>query len=180
MLATPLEHIGMYGCAGAKLASTLGIPLKMGNEKLEAFWDANPATKSLKENLEKYWVTRGESKYLPAIDGRMLCTRKKSALLNTIFQSCGGIVMDYACCFLDMWLGGIKWKDRKPYYLYKGYVVRRIGYFHDEVEFECEDAIADEVARMIERAIEKAGQHLKLNVPLAGEGKVGVNWMETH
>lgn len=170
----------MYGCAGAKLASTLGIPLKMGNEKLEAFWDANPATKSLKENLEKYWVTRGQSKYLPAIDGRMLCTRKKSALLNTIFQSCGGIAMDYACCFLDMWLGGVKWKDRKPYYLYKGYVVRRIGYFHDEVEFECEDAIADEIGKMIEKAIEKAGQHLKLNVPLAGEGKVGVNWMETH
>lgn len=170
----------MYGCAGAKLASTLGIPLKMGNEKLEAFWEANPATKSLKENLEKYWLTRGESKYLPAIDGRMLCTRKKSALLNTIFQSCGGIVMDYACCFLDLWLGGIKWKDRKPYYLYKGYVVKRIGYFHDEVEFECEDGIADEVAKMIERAIEKAGEHLKLRVPLAGEGKVGVNWMETH
>lgn len=170
----------MYGCAGAKLASTLGIPLKMGNEKLEAFWEANPATKSLKENLEKYWLTRGESKYLPAIDGRMLCTRKKSALLNTIFQSCGGIVMDYACCFLDLWLGGVKWKDRKPYYLYKGYIVKRIGYFHDEVEFECEDGIADEVAKMIERAIEKAGEHLKLRVPLAGEGKVGVNWMETH
>lgn len=170
----------MYGCAGAKLASTLGIPLKMGNEKLEAFWEANPATKSLKENLEKYWLTRGESKYLPAIDGRMLCTRKKSALLNTIFQSCGGIVMDYACCFLDLWLGGVKWKDRKPYYLYRGYIVKRIGYFHDEVEFECEDGIADEVAKMIEKAIEKAGEHLKLRVPLAGEGKVGINWMETH
>lgn len=170
----------MYGCAGAKLASTLGIPVKMGNEKLEAFWEANPATKSLKENLEKYWLTRGESKYLPAIDGRMLCTRKKSALLNTIFQSCGGIVMDYACCFLDLWLGGVKWKDRKPYYLYKGYIVKRIGYFHDEVEFECEDGIADEVAKMIEKAIEKAGEHLKLRVPLAGEGKVGINWMETH
>lgn len=170
----------MYGCAGAKLASTLGIPVKMGNEKLEAFWDANPATKSLKENLEKYWVTRGESKYLPAIDGRMLCTRKKSALLNTIFQSCGGIAMDYACCFLDLWLGGIKWKDRKPYYLYKGFVVRRIGYMHDEVEFEAQEEIAYEIADLIEKAIEKAGEHLKLRVPLAGEGKVGKNWCEVH
>lgn len=88
--------------------------------------------------------------------------------------------MDYACCFLDMWLGGIKWKDRKPYYLYKGYVIRRIGYMHDEVEFECEEAIAKAVAEMIEKAIEKAGQHLKLNVELAGEGKVGANWKEVH
>lgn len=170
----------MYGCAGAKLASTLGIPLKMGTIKLEAFWDANPATKKLKENLEKYWETTGRSKYLPAIDGRMLCTRKKSALLNTIFQSCGGIAMDYALCFMDVWLGGLKWKDRKPYYLYKGYVVRRVAFVHDEAEFEAEDPIAEEVSKMIEKAIEKAGQHLKLKVPLAGEGQVGKNWKEVH
>ena len=41
--------------------------------------------------------------------------------------------MDYACCFLDSWLGEIHWDEkRRPYYLYKGYVVRRIGYVHDE------------------------------------------------
>lgn len=170
----------MYGCAGPKLAATLNIPVKMGNDKLEAFWEANPATKELKENLEKYWTTTGREKYLPAIDGRMLCTRKKSALLNAIFQSCGGIAMDYALCFLDLWLGGLKWKDRKPYYLYKGRVVMRVCYQHDEVEFECEEEIADEIARMIEKAIEKAGQHLKLKVPLAGEGKVGKSWCEVH
>lgn len=170
----------MYGCAGPKLAATLNIPVKMGNDKLQAFWDANPATKELKENLEKYWTTAGREKYLPAIDGRMLCTRKKSALLNTIFQSCGGIAMDYALCFLDLWLGGLHWKDRKPYYVYKGYVVKRVAYMHDEVEFECEEEVADEIARMIEKAIEKAGQHLKLKVPLAGEGKTGKSWCEVH
>lgn len=170
----------LYGAAGPKVASTLGIPERMGKEKLELFWEVNPGTKALKDNLEKYWETVGRSKYLPAIDGRMLCTRKKSALLNTIFQSCGGITMDYACCFLDAWLGGLKWKDRKPYYLYKGYVVRRVAYMHDEVEFECEEPIADEVAKMIEKAIEKAGQHLKIKVPLAGEGKTGKSWKEVH
>lgn len=170
----------MYGCAGPKLASTLGLPVKMGNDKLEAFWEANPATKALKENLEKYWTSTGREKYLPAIDGRMLCTRKKSALLNTIFQSCGGIAMDYALCFMDSWLGGLHWKDRKPYYLYKGYLVRRIGYWHDEAEFECDEAIAEEIGQMIEKAIEKAGQYLKLKVPLAGEAKTGKSWMETH
>lgn len=175
-----IYYAAMYGAGDAKIASTAGLPEKRGKEISEKFWAANEGTKKLKDALEAYWATRGQSKYLPSIDGRMLCTRKKSALLNTIFQSCGGIAMDYACCFLDMWLGGIKWKDRKPYYLYKGYVVRRIGYFHDEVEFECEEGIADEVAKMIEKAIEKAGQHLKLRVPLAGEGKVGISWMETH
>lgn len=170
----------MYGCAGPKLASTLGVSERMGNQKLEAFWNANPATKALKENLEKWWAKQGRGKYLPAIDGRMLLTRKKSALLNTIFQSCGGIVMDYACCFMDSWLGGIKWKDRKPYYLYKGYVVRRIGYMHDELEYECEEPIGPEVAKMIERAIAKAGEFLQMKVELAGEGQVGKNWCDVH
>lgn len=175
-----IYYAAMYGAGDAKIASTAGLAEKRGKEISEKFWAANEGTKKLKDQLEKYWTSKGQSKYLPAIDGRMLCTRKKSALLNTIFQSCGGIAMDYACCFLDSWLGGLKWKDRKPYYLYKGYVVRRIGYVHDEVEFECEEPIAEEVAKMIEKAIVKAGEHLKLNVELAGEGKIGKNWREVH
>jgi DNA polymerase I-like protein with 3'-5' exonuclease and polymerase domains len=50
----------------------------------------------------------------------------------------------------------------------------------DEVEFECDLAVAEEVAKMIEKAITKAGEHLKIQVPLAGEGKVGVNWKDVH
>ncbi len=132
--------------------------------------------------MTKFWETKGGKKWLPGIDGRRLITRKKSALLNTLFQSCGAIAMDYACCYLDSWLGGIKFdEDFKPYYLYKDkYIVRRIGFFHDEVEFECDEEIGEEMAKMIERAIEMAGKHLKLAVPLAGEGKVGLNWKETH
>lgn len=175
-----IYYAALYGAGDAKIASTAGLPESRGKEISEKFWTANSATKALKDNLEKYWETVGIKKYVPAIDGRILITRKKSALLNTIFQSCGGIAMDYACCFMDAWLGGLKWKDRKPYYLYKGYEVRRVGYYHDEIEFECEEPIAEEVARMIEKAIAKAGEFLKLNVPLAGEGKVGNNWKETH
>lgn len=171
----------LYGAGGPKVASTLKIPLENGTKALEAFWEANPGTAQLKEKLEGYWETKGKSKYLPAIDGRILLTRKKSALLNTIFQSCGGIVMDYAGCFMDVWLGKMYFDEkRRPYYLYKGCVVRRIGYFHDEMEFECEEAVAEEVARMIENSIAKAGEVLKIQVPLVGEGKVGINWKETH
>lgn len=173
-------YAGLYGAGDAKIASTAGLPESRGKEIAEKFWSANEGTKRLKDALEKYWDSRGKKKYLPAIDGRILVTRKKSALLNTIFQSCGGIAMDYACCFLDSWLGEMYWKDRKPYYLYKGHIVRRIGYMHDEVEFECEEPIAEEICRMIEKAIQKAGEYLKLQVPLAGEGKFGKSWKDVH
>lgn len=170
-----------YGCSPPKLASTLGKPENQAKKLYEAFWDGNPSLKELKTNVEKFWETKGQSKWIPGIDGRRIFTRKKSALLNSLFQSCGAIVMDYACCFLDEWLGGIKFdRNFKPCYSYKGHTVRRIGFFHDEIEFECEEAVAEEVANMIEKAIAYAGEYLALKVPLAGEGKVGVNWKETH
>jgi len=171
----------MYGAGAPKVASTLKIPEKYGKVALDSFWEANPGTKQLKDALEKYWDSTGKKKFLPAIDGRILLTRKKSALLNTIFQSCGGITMDYAGLFMDKWLGKMQWDaKRRPYYSYKGYIVRRIGYFHDELEYECSTEIAQEVSEMIEKAIQKAGEFLKLKVPLAGEGKVGVSWKEVH
>lgn len=171
----------LYGAAAPKVASTLGIPEKYGKQALEAFWSANPGTSQLKENLEKYWMNYGKEKYLPAIDGRILMTRKKSALLNTIFQSCGGITMDYASCFMDKWLGKMHWDElRRPYYLYKGRIVRRIGYFHDELEYECEEEVAEDVAKLIEKSIAKAGEFLGVKVPLVGEGKVGKTWRDVH
>jgi hypothetical protein len=175
-------YAGLYGAGDAKLAKVAGLPESQGKIISEKFWAANPATKKLKDALEAYWNGTGKKKFLPGIDGRYLMTRKKSALLNTIFQSCGGIVMDYAGCFMDSWLGKIYWDEMwRPYYLYKGKIVRRIGYFHDEYEYECEgEDTAHEVGKLIEKAIEKAGKHLKIKVPLKGEAKCGKNWSQTH
>lgn len=50
----------------------------------------------------------------------------------------------------------------------------------DELEYECEEDVAEEVARLIEKSIAAAGEFLKLKVPLVGEGKVGKSWRETH
>lgn len=175
-------YAGLYGAGDAKLAKVAGLPESQGKIISEKFWAANPATKKLKDALEVYWNGTGKKTFLPGIDGRYLMTRKKSALLNTIFQSCGGIVMDYAGCFMDTWLGKIYWDEMwRPYYLYKGKIVRRIGYFHDEYEYECEgEDTAHEVGAMIEKAIEKAGAYLKIKVPLKGEAKVGKNWASVH
>lgn len=177
-----IYYAGLYGAGPPKLAKVAGLPESQGKIISDKFWAANAATKKLKDNLEAYWDSTGKKKFLPAIDGRYLMTRKKSALLNTIFQSCGGIVMDYAGCFMDNWLGEIHWDEMwRPYYLYKGKIVRRIGYFHDEYEYECEgEEIAHEVGAMIEKAIEKAGTYLKIKVPLKGEAKIGKSWAETH
>ena len=171
----------LYGCSAAKLASTLGLPESRGDMLLERFWNANPATKQLKDNVTKFWETNGQKKWLPAIDGRRLSTRKKSALLNTLFQSCGAISMDYAICFIDDALGGIKFDSMfRPYYDFKNYEVKRVGYMHDQTDWESPPEVAEDLKELIEECYVEAGVYLKLKVPLAGDGKVGVNLFEVH
>lgn len=173
----------MYGAAAPKVETMIGRKGVDGKRVLDDFWANNLATKKVKDLLEIEWQANGK-KYIKGIDGRYISTRKKSALLNALFQSCGAIVMDYAGMYLDYWLGGIKWETHNgilvPVYRYKGYLVRRVCYYHDEYNFECEVAIADEVKDMICNAIVKAGQYLKLNIALAGDGKTGKNWSEVH
>jgi len=68
----------------------------------------------------------------------------------------------------------------RPYYRYKKKIVRRTGYFHDELICEAEESVAEEVARIMEWCMVEAGLRLKLNVPLVGESKIGMSWDQTH
>lgn len=171
----------LYGCSPPKLATTLGKQEKDGDRLSKAFWEANAPTATLKANVEKFWESQGKKLWLPAIDSRRISTRKKSALLNSLFQSCGAISMDYAICFIDMRLGGIKFDSLyRPYYLYKGYEIKRMGYMHDQTDWECPPEIAEDLKKLIEECYEKSGAYLKLSVPLAGDGKIGANLYEVH
>jgi DNA polymerase-1 len=170
-----------FGCSAGKLAKTLGVPEAQSKMLYANFWDGNPALKALKEAVEKYWSTKGNKKYLPGLDGRMLCTRSQHSLLNVLFQSALAIIMDYALAIMDKKLGILYLDDKgRPYYLYKGYIVRRVAYVHDEAAYESEDPIAEEVSQMLATSITEASKYLKLRVLLKGEGKVGKNWKETH
>jgi hypothetical protein len=171
----------LYGSSPKKLATVLGKPEKDGKRLYDAFWDSNPALKALKERVELYWSTTGRKKYLPALDGRLLNTRSKHSLVNIIMQSGGAIACDMACCFMDKWLGEMHLdKLGRPYYLYKGYEVKRVVYMHDEYSFECRPEVAEEVRLMAEQGFVKAGEILKTAMPLAGEGKIGHNWLQIH
>lgn len=56
----------------------------------------------------------------------------------------------------------------------------RVGYFHDEYNFETDIRFADYIGELTCTAIKKAGEFFKLNVPLDGEYKIGKNWAEIH
>jgi len=50
----------------------------------------------------------------------------------------------------------------------------------DEYSFEHEPELTEDIQRLTVQAIEKAGEYLKLNVPLTGEAKTGLSWFDIH
>lgn len=155
----------LYGCSPQKLAVTLNKPVKMAMNIYNTYWEGNPALKQLKEDLEEEYKNKG---YLAAIDGRPLTIRYKHAIINTLFQSCGAISVKMAMCYFTKTV-----KDA-------GLNAQILGVFHDEMQIECTPEVAEQVGKIAVNSLKLAGDHLKLNVPLDGEYKIGMNWAETH
>ncbi len=155
----------LYGCSPQKLAATIGKPIKMAKQIYNNYWEGNPALKELKAQLEAEYSEYG---YLLAIDGRPLTIRYKHAIINTLFQSCGAIAIKYALCYMDR---ALKNMDLDA---------RLLGVFHDEMQLECKPGIAEQVGEIAKQSLKAAGQHLKLNVELDGEYKIGKSWDLTH
>lgn len=152
-----------YGCSESKLAKTLGKPNKDAKRLYQVFWEANPGLKELKDRVEEVYDRNG---YLLALDGRPLTIRYKHALINTLFQSAGSIVMKRALVIANERL--------------KGFTFKFVGNFHDEAQAECNPGDADQVGQILCDSIREAGEYYNLNVPMEGEYKIGLNWAETH
>lgn len=172
-----------YGGGEAKLASSLNLSKSEGKRGYDNYWAMNVGLGKFKEAAEKYFDGTGKKKYMPAIDGRILTIRGKNVLVNCLGQSCGAIAMSYAACLMDTWLGELYLDELgRPYYEYEGKIVKRISMVHDEYSFEVEDGVQEEVNELMEKAIVKAGELLKLAVPLAAEGKRSFegSWRDVH
>lgn len=172
-----------YGGGINKLASSLSLSKKEAQASYDSYWQVNEGLGKLKEKVEGYYSTTGKNKYVPAWDGRLLNIRGKNVLINCIGQSLGAIAMSIAGCIMDSWLGELYIDEMsRPYYLYKGKVVKRISFVHDEYSWEVEDGGQEEIREMSVKAIIEAGQYLKLPLELDGEGKMSYegSWRDVH
>ena len=115
------------------------------------------------------------------MSGRVLTARSKHLLVNLYGQSLGATIITYAFCMMDNKLGWMEIdKLGRPFYNYKGHLVKRLAAFHDQGDFESEPEVAHEVGGMLVDCIKKAGVMLGLQLELYGEYKVGLNAAEIH
>jgi hypothetical protein len=89
----------LYGCSPKKLEDMLGFDSQKAKQFYDDYWDAVPALRDLKKNIEKFWEESGKS-WIPGIDGRKLNTRSKHSLINLLFQSCGVVAAKYVTVLL--------------------------------------------------------------------------------
>lgn len=170
-----------FGAGAGKVASMLGVSKSEAEEVLETYWAAAQPAALLKKKLVQFWEQTGEKKWIRGIDGRRIRTRSEHALVNSLFQSTGAIVMETADHFMNKWLGGWKTDDQGyPCFKYKGHTIYRVCYFHDEYEYDVNEEIADEIGKMGCKSIQKAGEYLKMNVPLEGNYCVGPTLADVH
>jgi len=156
----------LYGAGPAKLGTIIGGGYKEGKEMQSRFLTKVPALKSLKDAVEAA-CSRG---YLYGLDGRLLRIRSPHAALNTLLQSAGAVIMKKATVIMNQEMICMGLTGR----------FKQVAHIHDEVQFEVDAAVAEEVAPVLKESITKAGVILGFRCPLAGEAKIGRNWAETH
>jgi DNA polymerase I-like protein with 3'-5' exonuclease and polymerase domains len=172
-----------FGGGAPKLASSLGLPKSQGKKAYEDYWEGNKGLGLLKQAVEKYYNTTGKKKYIVGKDGRIVSVRGENVLISCLGQGLGAICMSYAACFMDSWLGELYIDELgRPYYLHKGKKIKRVSMVHDEYSWEVEDGVQDEIVALADKAIVKAGEYLKLDIPLAAEGKMAFEgtWRDVH
>jgi DNA polymerase-1 len=155
----------IYGAADAKLGLVLGGDAKLGRKSRANFYTAVPAFQKLKDDVERIVGTKGQ---LKGIDGRILPIRSPHAALNTLLQSAGAVIMKKACILAHQQYAALNLP------------VCQVAAVHDEYQLMCFPQHADEVGKIMVKAIQQAGSEFGFRCPLDGEYRVGRNWAETH
>jgi len=152
----------LYGGGDEKLGNVVGRPGE--GKKVRDTWMKNiPALAKVIAHVKMMTKTCG---YVVLLDGRRAPVRSPHMALNTQIQGDAAILHKMA-----MVLACSKMQDWDCDMLLN---------IHDEQQYECNPAIADDVGKMLVGCMETAGQILKVRTPITGEYKVGNNWKETH
>jgi hypothetical protein len=168
-----------YNAGPRKVAETIKCSVQDAEEYHRKYWELNKPLKQLEERVTQWWEQKGDKKWIKTIDGRLVPARSAHSRVNTLIQSTGAILFDWALVWLDWKLGGLKiGVDGMPCWMYNGYVAKRVGYFHDEAIVECDPEVAEDIQRLGEESVRAAGRRFKLNVPLESEGACGQTWAE--
>lgn len=167
--AKTLKYALLYGAKKGRISKLLNISERAADDIINQYWKEANALLEVKNALEHEFEKTG---WITAIDGRKLQPASKHAALNTRLQGNGAIVMKVALLWAQKSI-------REHYNQADAYPIIR---YHDEEQwgFNPETARGDTIGALGCQSITKAGELLKVRVPLAGEYMIGNNWAQCH
>ena len=152
----------LYGGGDALIGNICGGGMALGKKIKEQFLSNTPALAVLRKRIEH----ASKKGWIKALDGRKVYVRSPHSALNFLLQSAGAIIAKRAWEIFHI--------------LADDYEYKQLGVIHDEIQIECDPAIADEIGSLVVEAMEQTTDYYKLNCPITGEYKIGRSWNETH
>mgnify|MGYP003133081002 FL=1 len=158
----------IYGIGDAKMGELVNGSKAEGKQIKELLFKRIPALPKLADAIRHKLET---SKYIKALDGRLLHCRSAHSALNFLIQSCGSILVKKATTLLHEQLFA-------RYEYLRDFAM--VAHIHDEMQLQVRENIAHDVGRLAVQAVKKSGEYYNLRCPLDAEYKIGKNWAETH
>ena len=155
------------GAGPPKVAEIFGCSIESAAKALAQFNRRYPGIKKLREELIPVYARQG---WFPGLDGRQVTYTQEHGMFAGMLQSGESIVMKMA---------NILWRKRLGE---QGINYRQVNLVHDEYVTECsgDEGLARQIGLVQSESIRDIGVSLRLKCPLAGEYKVGKNWLEVH
>ena len=165
----------IYGAGDQKIGAILmgGTDEKKqrsrGAASRKRFMAGLPALGTLVEKVRAKAEALG---WVKGLDGRRLYARSMHAILNTLLQAAGALLMKHALVILDDALIASG--------LVPGVDYEFVANVHDEWQIESKEEHAEKIGKAATAAIREAGTRLAFRCPLDGQYQVGQTWNDTH
>jgi len=175
----------LFGGGDTKLAKTARKPIGAGADLRDKLYKGLDGLGELMDSLTKEWRMTAKRRYntkwnkveyyngyITGLDGRPILVPFEHQLLVYLLQSDESIMMSAAYCRFHQRMFKLGYEYGRQWSV--------IMWMHDEFTCECDEDIADIVAKEAEDAIAWAGNFYNISCPHVGDSKIGRNWYEIH
>lgn len=157
-----VNYSGIYGVGAAKLSRESGLSLKDARKLLEDYWERNWSVKVIAGEQFVKTLKDGTMWLKNPVSGFYHSLRYEKDIFSTLNQSTG------VYCF-DTWVA----------YCKAAGVIIPMQY-HDEVLAECDEDKIEETKLLMQQAIVKTNEKVKLNVQLGIDIQTGKDYAHVH
>lgn len=170
-LVKTVTYAFLYGAGDQKIGNSYDAQLApdkakaKGKEIRKAYLDAIEGLDAFVKAVQRKAEQKG---YVNSIDGRKINVDRPHKALNYLLQSGAGVI---AKRWMVIANDNIKQLNIEA---------DQLAFVHDELQFECNPAHADNLMFSLELAATEAGEYYNLRVPIAAEASRGNSWASTH